>query len=308
MDVEDGNRDGLAGDLELPGVEGPARAEGDVGGSAAHVEGDHPLEAGPAGPPPGSHHPTRRAGEHRVDGLPGGAAHGEGSSVGPHDPDRTGPRLRLDPLQVARDEGRDVGVDHGGGRPLVLPVFGEEIGGEGERDVPSAQRVGHLPLVAGIGVGVEEDHRQRFGLRHPVGERFELGGVEGLDLLAAGSQAASDPHPVVPGHQRREPVSHESIELGTVLAADLDDVLEAPVGDEDDPGAGPLQEGVGGHRGAVEEEEGLAGPSQELPGSFQDRLRRVCRGGADLQDLQVAAPEEEEVRERAARVHGQDPG
>jgi hypothetical protein len=88
-----------------------------------------------------------------------------------------------------------------------------------------------------IGVGVEEDHRQSFGAFDSPRKPFQLGPVQGLDLFSGGSRSSCDSQTVSSGDQRRGTMSHEGIELGSILAPDLQNVFETPVGDEDHPGS-----------------------------------------------------------------------
>lgn len=53
--------------------------------------------------------------------------------------------------------------------------------------------------------------------------------------------------------QRRNPVGHRVVKRGAILTGDLDEVLEAGVGDENGAGALPLEQGVGGDGGSMEE-------------------------------------------------------
>jgi hypothetical protein len=64
---------------------------------------------------------------------------------------------------------------------------------------------------------------------------------------------------IIARYEWRRAVAHEGVQLGPILPPDLDDVLEARVGNELYSGALPLEKGVGGDCGAVEEHERNAG-------------------------------------------------
>ena len=222
-----------------------------------------------------------------------------------HDLDPRRPGLLAQPPQVPGHQGRDVGVHHGGGGALVLPVLPENARRYRQGDARLCESRGQRLFVTGIGVGVEQHDGHGVGAPDPLPECPYLLGVQHFDHLALGVHASGDAHSVLPGHQRGRAMPHQSVELGPVLTTDLDDVLESTVGDQHHPGALPFQEGVGGHRGAVKEEVGVSVVHQ-LPNSVQDRVRGIRRGGWGLQRLEPAFPKEEQVGEGPPGVHRQD--
>lgn len=102
-------------------------------------------------------------------------------------------------------------------------------------------------------------------------------------------------------------MSNQGVELGPVLATDLHNILETPIGDQNHPGAFPFQKPIGGHRGAMEKSVGSRF-SQELTTSGQNRLSRVGRCGGYLQSCEDSVRQEEKVREGSPGVHREDGG
>ena len=74
MDVEHGHADGEAGNLGLAAGAGFAINQRNIGGSAAHVEGDDSVEAAAARHGSGAYHSARRPGEHGAHRFAGGGS------------------------------------------------------------------------------------------------------------------------------------------------------------------------------------------------------------------------------------------
>jgi len=72
VNIEHGDADGETGDFGLACCGDDAFDQGDIGGSASHVEGDDALEAAGAGAGGSADYASRRAGENGADGLAGG--------------------------------------------------------------------------------------------------------------------------------------------------------------------------------------------------------------------------------------------
>ena len=159
-------------------------------------------------------------------------------------------------------------------------------------------------FVVGVGVEQGDGHGVRAALFHQGRERLQHGRVQRLNLFTTGTESAGHTQAVVPRHQGWWPVPHQRVELGPVLAPDLDDVLEALVGDEDDARTPALQKCVGGHGGSVKEVEGTIA-FQDLPDAVQDRLRGVGRRGRHLERRDPALVEQDQVREGATGIDSQ---
>jgi hypothetical protein len=154
---------------------------------------------------------------------------------------------------------------------------------------------------------VQKRDRNRTGAARAqtFNEPGELRLVQRLDLFAARAQASGDAVAVVAVDERREPRAHERVQLRSVLPADLDDVLEAAVGDERDPRAAPFEQRVGRHRGAVHEREALA-RRHNAGEPVEDGLRGICGSRWELEPLETAFGEQHQVGERPPGVHGHE--
>ncbi len=72
--------------------------------------------------------------------------------------------VRAERFDIARDERRDIGVQHGRARALVLAVGGIDVAGEIDELRDGAQSRAGALFVRGIGVGVEETDGDRLRL------------------------------------------------------------------------------------------------------------------------------------------------
>src|SRR2546425_7011506 len=91
---------------------------------------------------------------------------------------------------------------------------------------------------------------------------------------------------------------------GAVLAPHPEEVLEAARRHEDHPGAAPLEQGVGGDRGAVDEHVDRPALAAQRVHRAEQPGRRVVRRAHDLaHGDRPVVPEPYEVGERPADVH-----
>ena len=155
----------------------------------------------------------------------------------------------------------------------------------------------------GVGVGVEQADRDRLGREPPHARRHppRLGVAEPHPRAPAGVEPLARSEPQAVRHQRLDPPRRERVEVGAVLAADLDQVLEARGGDERDPGPAALEQGVRGHGGA-EAHAGARGGAEAPEPLERGALRGPRRGGA-LERHELSVHQRREVGEGAAGVH-----
>jgi hypothetical protein len=203
--------------------------------------------------------PARRAtasgpGEYRVHRFAPRPRDRYRAAAGSHDAHPVRARLRLDPAEIPFHDRCDVGVDHGRRGPLVLAEFRKQLGGHRDRNAEPGEHRRDPPLVLRVRVAVEQAERHRLGIADAARERRQLRLVERLDFLALRPHAPGDPEAPFPTDERRRPVPRQSVELRPVLPPDLEDVLETGVGDQGDAGAAALEQGIGGHGGAVDEQ------------------------------------------------------
>ena len=261
----------------------------DVGGGAAAVAGQHPVEAGRAGDQRGAQGAGGRAGQHRGDRLVdhlGGAQH---AAVALHHVERHAGRELVQPAADVADVGAHPGlhrgVDQRGHRALVLAVLAQHLAGDAHDGVGVllAEDGEHPLLVRVVGVGVQEadaDRADAGGAEEP-GRRPRLRLVERADLGAGVVQpAAHGAHQVGRDDPwRLHPEVAVAVPVGHRLAGDLQHRLVALGGDEADPVQLALEQLVGGHRRPVADR-GDRRPVhrhqvQDLPQSGEEALGRV---------------------------------
>ena len=127
--------------------------------------------------------------------------------------------------------------------------------------------------------------------------------------LAGVEHSLADLERELPRHEGRRPLGEPVVQLGSILAGDLEDVAEALGDEERSSHAPPLQQGVGRDRGAVDEEGDVLRPEARLPDDLADPLLDPgClvggrRRGLGEMDPVAVGVEENEVGEGAAHVH-----
>ena len=217
---------------------------------------------------------------------------------------------------IAADERAEVGVEHRGREPLVLAELGRDVGGE--RHVESGQvglyQLGGAPLVRRIEEGVEEADGERF---HAAGRAQRLDGgahigvAELLAHAAVGEQPLGGFQTPLARDERRRLVGLQIVEVGTLLAGDLQQVAKSARGEQRGARALLLEQRVGGHGGAVGHEaqggrrESIARGDRADAG--QDALGRIGGHARQLEDGQplTRLVPERDVRERPADVDSQ---
>ncbi len=264
VDIEHRYGDGRAGDLVLLGVDGAARAQGDIGGGPAHVERQHALEPGAPRCLQRGHHSTCRARKDRVYRFPGRPLHRESATSRRHDPHPRRFTLPAQRVQVLVDQRCHVGVYQRRGEALVLPVLGQQPARARDRYPEPGQSFSHRVLVSRVRVAVQKADGHRIRTIQPLSQRRQLLSDQWTLLRAVVEDAAADPDAILGGHQRRRPLGDQGVQLGPILPADLDEILEATVGDPRSPSTSTLQQRVGGYRGPMGQHKLLPRP-QEFP-------------------------------------------
>ena len=171
----------------------------------------------------------------------------------------------------------------------------------------AAQALGQRPLVPGVEVGEEQADRDRLAAAraHLLGQPLGLAVGQRLDL-ALGPDPPGRLEAQLGLDQRRRLGGAEPVELGPLLAADLEQVGEALGRDQRGAGAAFLEQGVGADRHPVGE--GLdrgrlgAGPPQHLFDRADHAQRLVLGRRRQLRRVQLLAVEEHGVGEGAADV------
>ncbi len=307
MDIDHRDADREAGDLASLGP--LAAATGDqahVRGRAAHVEGDHVLDARQGRDPLRADHPRRRSGDedhHRmrrrlVDccDTPGGAHHERLGEAGRDD-------IAAECPNVAGDDGPEVGVGDGRRGALVLTELGRDLvrGDDVHTWMTPSQLFRHRVLVRRV--AEREQEADRDCLRIDVAERRDV--ERGDDAVR--------PHPLAHGvallerDERLGVVDVEPVEVRPVLASQVQKVLEALGGDERRARSLPLEQRVRRDRRAVGEPLDIRAPCglEHESGCLDDRLH-LPRASDHLRRVERSAVEQHGVGERAAHVDAEN--
>ena len=162
----------------------------------------------------------------------------------------------------------------------------------------------------GIAIGVQEADGDRLdavgdqALRH----RAHFGGVERRQHVAVAVHALRHLQPMAARHQRVGEAQEQVVDVVALLGAHLEDVAEAARGDQAEPRAAALDQGVGDQRRAVHHvaDVGKREPSrlQQFGEPLERADRWVVRRGQALVQADVVAlrVEQDEVGEGAADV------
>ena len=287
--------------------------QADVGGGAAHVEADGVLDTEVPGDAPGRGDAGRgtRGGEAKRQlaqrlrrGHPAGGV------------EQVQPRIRrpgrFEPVEVARGQGHQAGAQRRRRGAFVLPRLRIDPVRERHEGEPLAQPLAQRLLVGGVGVGMQQRHRDRLGPALP----------DAPDRLLHRARVHRLQHPPF----MIEPLPHleaargrhlgsglgrkvETVEVAPVLAPDGQGVGEAPGGDQGDLGEIVLDDGVGHQGGAVDEVVHVRPRQIHRPERGQQAGHGVAGSGRHLGDPRLAARpvHGHHVRERAADVDSDPP-
>ena len=290
--------------------------EAELGGGAAHVEGDEVAfadESAVEDRGQGAGGGTRL---HEPDGEAGGGLDGRDAAVREHQVEARREagllQLPLEAVEVAVGQRLDVGVGDGGGGAFELA----DLGGDLARDrhdharEPLLEPGAHGVLVLRVGEGVHEHDGARLdALRGELGdERLEAGGVERGEHLAAGVHPLGGLEASVARDQGVGEADLEVVDVVAHLAAQLEDVAEAARGDERGGGALPLEQRVRDERGGVDRGLDVAAVGARGVQQVSPPLHHRARGGLGRGQHLVGADgarlgvDEDEVGERAADV------
>ncbi len=301
---------------------GSAHDEGDVGRRAAHVEGDQVLDADLAADCLRGDDACRGARQHRAHGQVRGLLQTDDAAIGLRQVRSNGDSEIAGAIRKAADVGlhdrAQIGVHHGRRHALELTKLGRHLVAgrdEGLRKLLAHDAAGHF-LMLGAHEAVEEADDDRL---HP--RRLQLPGGEPQGFLVEGGldgsvvpQPLRDLEAQFARDQHRRLIGLHVVELGALLAADLQEVAEAIGGDEPGRRAAVLDQCVGRNRGAVSEvaDVGRTGADalDRLGDALRDAAGRVVRRGRDLPDLDMPRilVKQAHVGERASGIDTHAPG
>ena len=283
----------------------------DLEGGPPHVRGDDVARADELAEALGADEPAHGARLDHADRRFGGLVEGQEASVGLHDEQDPAEALITEPLgevvQVAPDHGPEADVQRDRGGALVLPHDRSDLVGHREEDVwTDALRHG-LDRELGLGVGEAPDqaHADRLGalLEQRPERGLDLLRIDGDPHVALRVVAAAHAADELRGDDRRWLVGVDRVSLAllgqarpaSVPAAHREQgVLEARGGQDAARCQGVVDDGVLGHRRAVEEQRR---PREQLS------AREIQLLGRDLQRVEDAGREVRRRGERLAQRH-----
>ena len=308
---------GLVGQAALAAGE-----QRDIGAGAAHVEGDQIAEPGEFSHSLRGHHAGGWPGQHGAHRQAGGLLEADDAAVGLRQV-RGGAyaqaaQTALQAADIGLHDRPEIGVHHGGRHPLILAELRRDLvrdAGEGFGKRLLQDSGGRL-LMRGAHEAVEETHRH--GPHAGVAQAAD-GGAEGIQVQrdlhrAVMAEAFRDFQAQVAGHQRGRFVDLQVIQVGALLATDFKQVAEAVRGDQAGLDAAVLDQGVGGHRGAVAEIPDLVRRAADKGDTFLHALGDAARGivwrGGNLPDVHPAGGivEQADIGKGSARVDADPPG
>ena len=311
MDVDRGRADRDPVDFEVGAFEQPAGAEADIGGGAAHVEGDRLLEASLARGREAAGRAARWPGEDGADRIRTGRGRAHRAAVGLHDAQAGRPRRErsercFQPGEVLAHDRREVGVGRSGAHPLELAVLGQHQMGSGDGEPAGLGALHGDALVDGIDEGEDEADRERARARagDAVEHALQFALVQRLGDFAVGGDPLGDLEAQPGGDQRLGPHRVQRVEIGARLAADRESVAEALGREQRGGRAGASQQRVGGDRRAVHD---LVRPPTEFADALDHGAAGIIGRGRALGQLHAPVIDVDEVGESAAHVDAKQP-
>ena len=286
--------------------------EGEVEARAAHVAGEHVVEAGRPAEPGRRNRAGRRSGQHRLGRGPARGPRGHHPPVALHEQELV-PESRVGepPLggpDVARHQRLHPAVQGGRARALELADFRQHFhAGADVRVRPQLARdLGRAPLVGRVGVGVYEVDDQGLAARVAKSDdgRAELVFVEREDDPPLCVHALGHVEPQLARNQRLE-APRETPSAGPGAPAELEGVAESAGGDEPALRALAFQDRVGGDGGAVHDGLDRCGGRTARIDTRHEAVGLRAGGARDFGDLESTRlpVEGEHVGEGAADVH-----
>ena len=245
----------------------------------------------------GADHAGRGAGQDGAHRHVGRGREADDAAVGLGEVRRSRHAERFQPRAEAADvvahHRPEIGVQHHRRQPLEFAELGRDLVAGRNEGVGQllAQDGDRALLVVGPDEAIEEGHGDRLHARRLQGPR---GGahpvlVERRVDLAGVAQALGHFQPQVARHQGLGLVGLDVVEVGPLLAADLQQVAEAVGGHQPGLDAAVLDQGVGRHRGAVAEIDDrrgrtvrcASGATRRMPSSTPSAMPRDGSSGVD---------------------------
>ncbi len=287
----------------------------DIEGGAAHVAGDHVLEAGCPGDGPGRDYPGGGTRERRSNREPLRGLDRHHAAVRLHDQHvasgASGAQRLFQPIQIARYQWLQIGVQDRSRDPLELTDLRDDLGGRRNVRVgPEAtHRLDRLGLVRCVGVAVDEEDGDRLAARLAQG----LGALGDLIERHLRLDRAIGQHPFV--HLQAQVARHDGLErapeapgLRPVAAAHLEHVAETRGRDDAGPGALALEKRVGADGGAVDDRGDVNEFIDALANAVDEALGLILAGRGHLcrRDAAPGLVPHKDIGEGSAHIDAND--
>ena len=248
----------------------------DVGAGAANVQGDDVGAPGGAGHVDGADDTGGGTGKGGPNGIAAGLVEGHQAAARLIDADGSGDQVLADGLskkiQVLGNHRLQIGVENRGRQPFVLPKFRLNLGRKGNEEVGPgfAQGRADRPFVSRIQEGKQETDGAGLDIafRDLLHRLLDVGLVHVPQNPTGGENPFRHFKAQFPGRQGRGAVDLHVEHVGAGLAPDLQEIAETPRGDQGDPSAAPLDEGVGADRCSVAQPDHVGGGDGVLGAHF----------------------------------------
>ncbi len=290
--------------------------QADLGGGAAHVIADDLLQP---------ETPRHIGGKDRAPRWPtldephrefGGRLDADQPAAGVDNEDGAARAMPFQPgLQTAEIVGHlrpHIGIGADGVEPLELAHLRRDFRRDRDRQTdPGRDDLARPAFVGGVHVGMDEAdrHRAKAPGRDPVGQGLQRGLVQGRQLLPLRADPARDGEAVLARDQGRRQPQVQVVLVEAAFGPHLDHVAEALGRDEGRARAAPLDQRIGGQRGAVDDDVQIAVAQRRLGQHYvdavQDRLFRRGVGGQHLGRVHPAVCFQRDVGEGAADIGAQ---
>ena len=290
-------------------------------GRPAHVETEQAIELQPLRVPGAGERTGGRTGLDHSDRIPRRDLRRHDATVRKHDEQPAAEPLFIEPalelVEIRPDHRHCRGVAGGRDHARVFTDLWRDIARRAHRDIELLrEQRGNLVLVAGVGVTMEQTHRDGLdvGRANVVGQAVDRGPGRLLDDDALGGRALLDLERERPRNRRLGELDLQVIHVVPVLVANQQRVGEALVRDERGPGRLALDQRVGDERRRVHDRGAdVARRDSSLDErsghaalhSFERPARRAERLVND--NATGRAVEQDDVRERATDVDGEPP-
>ena len=215
-----------------------------------------------------------------------GRLEGEQPARRGHHQTLAGGHLEIEPGEVSGHFRGEVGVEHGGGDPLVLAKGGRDHRPHRDGDLEvGGEPLGELQLLCRVEVGADQGDCDRFRLAQPGSQGVEV--VVVADAKRAGCKGGGT-------------VDKGVVERRAGLTPDLDQVFESGARDQGSDRSPALEQGIG--PGSRPMEEGGLGADTGISRRLCDGHRLIRRGG-QLATADRLPVEHDHIGEGAPDVH-----